>query len=139
MISDLPGEAGRVLRYGMVGLLSLALHTAAALALALTLRWPAPAASAGGWFAGLALSFLGHHYFTFRSPRAPSETAPRFFILAAASLALNTSLAWAGASLLGLAAPLAAASAAIIAAGMNYMVARCLFALDRPSAVDGLT
>lgn len=77
-------EAGRLTRFGMVGLLTTGLHMLIALGLVSALGWPVQRANLVAFACALMVSFLGHHHWSFRSDAGYGRTGPRFLLAAGA-------------------------------------------------------
>lgn len=78
----LRAEAGRVVRFGVVGILATACHYGVALGLAIALGAPAQLAHLAGFAAALPVSFLGHYHWSFKSTAAYPRAVGRFVAVA---------------------------------------------------------
>lgn len=80
----LHAEAGRILRFGLVGLAATATHAGVALGV-LALSTPALIANLAGFLAAFVVSFAGHAGWTFRLASGRKRAAARFFLVSGAS------------------------------------------------------
>jgi putative flippase GtrA len=75
-------EAGRIARFGFVGLTAMATHIAVAnVALAYAFG-SAYVASLSGFLVAFCVSYLGHYHFTFGEGQGHTKALPRFFLVA---------------------------------------------------------
>lgn len=92
MTGRLRREAGRITRFGVVGLATTGLHMLIALGLVTGLGWPVQRANLVAFACALAFSFLGHHHWSFRSQAGYGRTGPRFLLVALAGYAASVAL-----------------------------------------------
>lgn len=77
-------------RFGLVGLLSTAVHIAIVWLL-LTLASVGPIlANTLAFLAAFCISFIGNYLWTFRSPGSPRRAIFRFFVIAVSAFVVNT-------------------------------------------------
>lgn len=108
MVDSLPplkiralAEATTAIRFAIVGGAATATHAMVALVLLEARLLPALLANLGGFLVAFAVSFVGHHYWSFASARHPGAATRRmrrFFILAVSGFALNSGVlaSWIG-------------------------------------------
>ncbi|MBW6437887.1 GtrA family protein [Actinoplanes hulinensis] len=111
----------RLFRYGVSGGLSAFTHFTVGLA-GIGLGMPPVPASTAGFAASVAVSYLLQRTWVFRSGTAHTSTAPRFLAVTAAALALNTTVLWIGAELLGAPYPMIQAVALVLIPVVNYLL-----------------
>lgn len=75
-------EVFQIIRFGVIGGAATLFHLAVALGLHLGLDVPPQIANLVAFSAALAVSFLGHHNWSFRSRRSHATTLPRFLVAA---------------------------------------------------------
>ncbi|WP_289035277.1 GtrA family protein [uncultured Roseibium sp.] len=88
-------EAGTAVRFAIVGGVATLTHSGVALLLLQSGLLPAFLANTGGFVIAFAVSFLGHHHWSFRTENSGAEAGRRmrrFFLLALAGFALNSSV-----------------------------------------------
>lgn len=93
------GEVGRIVRFGLVGIVATLVHMSVALGLANLFAVPLQAANLSAFLVAFTVSFAGHHRLTFRSRHSVRRTMPRFaatattgYAASAAVLSLGTTL-----------------------------------------------
>jgi putative flippase GtrA len=82
-------ELARFFRFGLVGTANTAVGLGIIAFLDLGLHMRPAIANAGGYAAGLGLSFILNRQFVFRSRRPARTAAPKFFAAAAVAFLLN--------------------------------------------------
>lgn len=92
-------EAVMAFRFALVGIAATLTHSAVALGLHGAGILPALAANLAGFLTAFAVSFTGHHFWSFAALRGAGDTAARmrkFFLLAVAGFLINsgTLLGW---------------------------------------------
>lgn len=85
-------EAGRLLRFGIVGVGATATHYAIALSIVAVAGLPAQIAHVMGFLGAMPVSFLGHFHWTFRSRARYWRAAQRFVAVAVAAFVLSAVL-----------------------------------------------
>lgn len=77
-------------RFCFVGLLSTTVHILVVWILLRAREFPPLAANTIAFLLAFGVSFVGHYFWTFRSPGKPSQAALRFFLISACAFAVNT-------------------------------------------------
>jgi putative flippase GtrA len=86
----LMGPRLRLLRFIVVGCSAAAVHWAVVVGLVSLWIWHPLLANIVGWLLAFGVSFLGHHWLTFRDHGSRiSAAAPRFFMVSAMGFAVN--------------------------------------------------
>ena len=116
--ADLP----RLLRYGVSGGLSALTHFGTGLAGTRLLDVPPVPASAAGFVASVAVSYVLQHTWVFRSPAGHAVAGPRFLAVTGAAFALNTAVLWVGAELLDGPFPVVQAVALVLIPVLNFLL-----------------
>lgn len=88
-VARLQAEAGRLVRFGVVGVAATGCHYLVALGLALGLGAPAQLAHVAGFATALPVSFFGHYHWSFKSAVAYGPAALRFVAVAVAAFAVS--------------------------------------------------
>lgn len=82
-------EAGRILRFGIVGLGATATHVGVLFALVELAGLHPELANPVAFVAALPVSYLGHYHWTYRAAGAHGETALRFVAVSGSSFAVS--------------------------------------------------
>lgn len=85
------GDPGRLLRFGTVGALVAGLYALGFAAL-VGLGLATPVANALAYLGAIAVQFIGHRQFTYRSAARLSQSVPRFLVTNGAGLAASAVL-----------------------------------------------
>lgn len=125
-------EAGRVIRFGLNGVAATAVHYAILVALVegagLGSVGLASAFAAAG---GIAVSYLGNHYYVLRADIAHHKAAPRFLVCYAIVIGLHTGLMTIWADWAGLSYSLGFVLFTAIGATLTYLLNRFYVFRDR--------
>lgn len=123
-IDRLGVEIARLVRFGVVGILSAAVYAVVTFAInALALGSPIMATICGHVAAG-AISYLGHLHFSFGVPPQHRTFLSRFLLVAAATFAVNIFVTWLLVDVLGLSYLVAIAVVTALIPTTNYLFNR---------------
>jgi putative flippase GtrA len=115
-------ELGRILRFGLVGLLSTGIYM---LLFAGITRWLQPVpASVLAYLISMAINYLMQSRFTFRQSATSRASAVRFTVMQLGCMATNSSLLWVATGPLGLPALPSQAVIILFVAGLSYLLSR---------------
>lgn len=129
------GIAPQFLSFATVGAVGTAAHYATLIA-GVSLGLGPVTASAIGCTVGAAVNYVLNYHVTFRSSLAHIQSAPRFALIAAASLLLNTVLMAVGVDRLGLHYLVAQVLATGIVLCSNFALSRIWAFRERPRNVS---
>lgn len=129
---DLKAELGKILKFGMVGVLSTCAH--------LGLLWLLLAEDSGylilkntlAFAAGFAVSFSGNYFWTFRNSTSPRQAIMRFALVAGLSFLVNTALLQAFHENRFFSVEVTSILIALAVAGMTFVLSR-LWAFKGPN------
>jgi len=127
------GIAPQFLSFATVGALGTAAHYATLIA-GVSLGLGAVIASAIGCTVGAAVNYVLNYHLTFRSRLAHRHSAPRFALIAVASLLLNTLLMAVGVDQLGLHYLVAQVVATGVVLCSNFALSRIWAFSERPGS-----
>lgn len=91
-MAGLRTQAGRLVRFGIVGVAATVTHVTTLTALVELLGVDPHVANFLGFVVAVPVSYLGHYYWSFASTHAHGETLLRFVIVAVASLVTSQGL-----------------------------------------------
>lgn len=117
-------------RFGLVGLAATATYAALGLALVSGLGLPALGGNALAFALSFAVSYLGQSLWTFRSRQGHAKSLPRFALVQALGLGLNSGIIWL-AMRAGAGYPAAMLLAILICPALVYALCR-LWVFARP-------
>lgn len=121
--SPLPlAELGRILRFGMVGLLSVGIYMLL-FAAAVQLVPPVPA-SLIAYLLSMLVNFVLQSRFSFRQKALSGTSAVRFVLMHMLCMALNSGLLWLMTEQLGLPAFASQAAIVVFIAALSYLISR---------------
>ena len=115
-------ELGRIIRFGLVGLLSTGIYLG--LFALVTQVLPPVEASVIAYALSAVLNFVMQSRFTFRQQALSGSSAVRFVVMHLMCMATNSSLLWLATGPLGLPAMASQAVIAVFIAGLSYLISR---------------
>ena len=123
-VPDLGVEAGRILRFGLIGICATLVYAlTAAMAIEILSISPIPA-SVLGQAVSAGVSYLGHSIFTFRVKTDHRAFLWRFMIIAGLTLAANVTVTWLLTDILELSHRVMIAVMSILIPAVNYVCNR---------------
>lgn len=117
-------ELGRLIRFGITGVVATFVYAAVTLALAEGSRTNAVTASIIGYFVSAGVSYYGHMRFSFGVGPDHKAYLWRFLAISALSLALNILVTWATTHLFGYSARVSVVLVSILVPATNYVCNR---------------
>lgn len=117
-----PAEIGRMVRFGLVGLLSVGLYM---LLFTTIIRVVPPVpASILAYLLSMVVNFILQSRFSFRQQALSGTSALRFVLMHMLCMGLNSSLLWLATGPLGLPVLPAQSAIVIFVAGVSYLISR---------------
>jgi putative flippase GtrA len=122
--SDLIHEAGRIIRFGIVGIAATAVYASSAFLAIEALHVPPVRGSVIAQLAATGVSYFGHTLYSFRVKLDHRTYLWRFVLIAAVAFAVNVAVTWLLAEALGLSYRVTIAAVTILIPIVNYVCNR---------------
>lgn len=127
-------EAGRIVRFGFVGVLSTATHVLVALGLVSFVALDPVLASIGGFIFAFTISFVGHKRISFRAPGRYREYIGRFSVAVIVSFVASTGIVALLTHVFSVDATITFITVGVAVPLMNYLFGRFWVFLGRSTA-----